>query len=74
MSDKPVTPWKNGCYYSEKATAFLKKVDGNSFDLYSILLLDFPDIGPYGTSGTWTFGDFGPAHEEVQKASGGVKN
>ena len=70
MSDKPKTPWKNGYYYSDKNTAFLKKVEGQSCDLYSIICLDFPDIDPIASGGTWTFGDFGPADEEVQKASG----
>ena len=31
-------------------------------------------MGPVGQPGTITYGDFGPAREEVQKASGGVKN
>ena len=74
MSDKPKTPWKNGYYYSDKHNAFLKKVNGQSCDLYSIICLDFPDIEPIASGGTWTFGDFGPADEEVQKASGGIKN
>ena len=36
--------------------------------------LDYPDMGPVGQPGTITYGDFGPAREEVQKASGGMKN
>merc|ERR1712008_265158 len=56
------------------SAAWLKKVDGSSCDVYSILKLDYPDVDPIGAAGTWTFGDFGPAHEDVQKASGGVTN
>ena len=41
--------------------------------MYGIAYLDFPDM-PAITDGTWTFGDFGLANEEVQKASGGIKN
>ena len=36
--------------------------------------LDYPDIDPLAKVGTWIFGDFGPAREDVQKASGGVKH
>ena len=32
--------------------------------------LDYPDMDPVGTDGSITYGDFGPAREEVQKASG----
>ena len=74
MSEQSKTPWKNGYYHCSTSVPFLKKVDGSSCDVYSILKLDYPDIDPIGAVGTWTFGDFGPAHEDVQKASGGVKN
>ena len=55
-------------------TSFLKKVDGKFCDMYSVLKLDHPDMDPIATKGTWKFGDFGPAHKEVQKATGGVEN
>lgn len=74
MSDQPKTPWKNGFYFSKNMTSFLKKVDGESCEMHSILKLDYPDMDPVAKDGTWKFGDFGPAHEEVQKASGGIKN
>ena len=74
MSDQSKTPWKDGYYYCSTLTAWLKKVDGSSCDVFSILKLDYPDIEPIGDAGTWTFGDFGPAHEDVQKASGGITN
>ena len=75
MSEQSKTPWKNGYYYCNTSAAWLKKVDGSSCDVYSILKLDYPDIiNPIGATGTWTFGNFGPAHEDVQRASGGVKN
>ena len=36
--------------------------------------LDYPDIGPVGDPGTITYGDFGPAREEVQKAAHSGEN
>ena len=68
------TPWKNGIYVSDKARHMLQKVDGQHVDMYSIAYLDFPDMKAIADDGIWTFGDFGPAHEEVQNASGGIKN
>ena len=40
--------------------------------MYNIALLDIPDLEPW-CDGIWSFGDFGPAHEEIQKISG-IKN
>ena len=74
LDNQPKTPWKNGYYSSKNITSILKKVDGESCDMYSILKLDYPDMDPIATKGTWKFGDFGPAHKEVQKATGGVEN
>ena len=68
MSEKSKTPWKNGFYYNEQFTAFLQKVDGNKVLQYSHMWLDFPDAEPMGPPTTRTYGDFGPAHEEVSKA------
>merc|ERR1711971_1495132 len=70
--NNPKTPWKNGYYYTPTNTAQLQKVDGNVVYSYSIAHLDFPDMDPISNDGTITYGDFGPAREEVQKASGGV--
>ena len=67
------TPWRNGIYVSDKGRHMLQKVDGQHVDMFSIAYLDFPDMSPLA-GGTWTFGDFGPAHEEVQEASGGIEN
>ena len=74
QDNQPKTPWKNGYYFSKNMTSFLKKVDGESCDMYSILKLDYSDMDPIATKGTWKFGDFGPAHKEVQKATGGIEN
>ena len=39
-----------------------------------LINLDYPDV-EFGSKGTWTFGDFGPAREEISEASGGgLKN
>ena len=74
MSEKVKTPWNNGFYYSDKNTSHLFKIEGNTIKAYSIMCLDFPDMDTLGQPGTITYGDFGTAHDEVQKASGGVKN
>ena len=74
MSEKVKTPWNNGFYYSDKNTSHLYKIEGNTIKAYSIMCLDFPDMDTLGQPGTITYGDFGTARDEVQKASGGVKN
>ena len=68
------TPWKNGYYYNSITTYRIQKFEGNTAECYSHLHLDFPDLKPMGPPGTITYGNFGPAEEEVQKASGGIKN
>ena len=68
------TPWKNGYYYNSITTYRIHKFEGNTAVCYSHLHLDFPDLKPMGPPGTITYGNFGPAKEEVQKASGGIKN
>ena len=72
--EDPKAPWKNGYYYTTKNTAQLQKIDGNTITVYNIIALDYPDVEPMASPGTITYGDFGPAREEVQNASGGVKN
>ena len=72
MTDSVKTPWKNGLYASDANRGTYLKVNGQKVDMYSPGILDFPDTDPVG-DGTWTFGEFDPAHEEVQKISG-VKN
>ena len=61
------------CYASDQNLAFLLKVTGEKVEIFSPALLDFSDVENQG-SGTWTFGDFEPAHEDVQKVTGGIKN
>ena len=51
----------------------INPINPNDNYLFSVNL-DFPDLGPIGQPGTITYGDFGPAREEVQKASGGKKS
>ena len=67
------TPWKNGIYTNDGDRRIILKVEGVKIDMFNVSYLDLPDKKPM-TDGTWTFGDFGPAHKEVQKASGGIKN
>ena len=72
MSEEVQTPWKNGIYISDANSAQLLKVTGNHVDMLPPSYLDYPDMENMG-DGTWTFGDFGPAHEEIQKITG-IKN
>ena len=74
IDDVIKTPWENRNYYSTKATQMLQKFEGNTAKAYSHMFLDYPDLDPMAPPGTITYGDFGPAHEKIQKASGGIKN
>ena len=77
-------PWKNGLYVNPKLMAFSHEVNvaAHSLSICSVSIyqtvpkLDYPDSSCIEaiSTGTWTFGDFGPAKEEVTKASGGIKN
>ena len=76
MSTTSKQPYKNGYYFNKSITGIILKVEGNIVDVYATgMKLDYPDeektICP---PGSWTFGDFGPAKEEVSKAAGGIKN
>ena len=51
----------------------LFKVEGNQCSWHNFLVLDYPDSAPMMT-GTWEYGDFGPAKEELVEVSGGIKN
>jgi len=73
MSETPKTPWKDGIYACDQNIASLLRVTGEKVEMFPPAFLDFPDMEPTG-SGTWTFGDFEAAHEDVQKVSGGIKN
>jgi len=72
MSEEVKTPWKNGTYISDANSSQLLRVNGTQVDMFPPTSLDFPDMESMG-GGTWSFGDFGPAHEEVQKITG-IKN
>ena len=76
MSEVTKLPWKNGYYYNKYMAGMIMKLDRNTANLYLTgMKLDFPkEDKPICAPGSWTFGDFGPANEEVVKASGGIKN
>jgi len=69
MSEK-LTPWIDGFYYNKDFSPELLKVQGNEVDFYNIVYLDFPDIAPRAV-GHWTFGEYGPARQDIIEASGG---
>ena len=66
------SPLVDGWYFSNVSTQMLMKISGNDVMYYPNITLDYPDLESTG-NGTLTFGDFGPAHEEVKIASGGVE-
>ena len=69
MSEQ-TTPWKNGYYYNENFTPELLKVTGTRVDFFNMVYLDHPDMAPRA-QGTWSFGDYGSARQEIIDASGG---
>ena len=73
MTDIANTPWKNGIYISDANSASFLKINGQKVEMFTPAILDFPDMEPLA-DGTLTFGGFGPAHQEVQEISGGIKN
>jgi len=64
---------KNGYYQNKSHVTSLHKVDGESVTIHSVLSLDHPDMENQG-QGVHTYGDFGPAPEEVQIVAGGIEN
>ena len=72
MSEEVKSPWKNGIYTSDANLSQLLRVNGTQVEVLPVASLDMPDMESMG-DGTWSFGDFGPAHEEVQKITG-IKN
>ena len=61
-------PLKNG-YFSIPSLSGVLKIDGDKGYIYNLLLLDYPDLDPIFIL-NFTQGDFGPAKEEIQQASG----
>ena len=51
-------------------TIFFLQVDGEKAVIYAIAVLDFPDMDPMDPNGSWKYGDFGPAHEDIKKITG----
>ena len=76
MTEVTKLPWKNGYYHNKFMAGIMMKLDGNTATPYlTSMKLHFPEEEkPISAPGTWTFGDFGPANEEVCKAAGGIKN
>jgi gluconate kinase len=65
-----LTPWKNGYYHTREMPSMLYLVDGEKFVMHSASgkpsnVYDLPAM-----QGTWKYGDFGEASEEVAKESG----
>ena len=62
-------PWKDGYWYNKNMSAYINVVKGNECAMKSLLCIDHPDLSTM-SNGTWTFGDFGDASEDIAKATG----
>ena len=65
--------WLDGYYMFENVKAFIYEVKGESAYWYNLSQLDFPDLPPIHPRGTWKYGEFGEAPQEIQEKTG-VKN
>ena len=63
------SPLQSGFWYNKKLSPYVTIVSGEDIQTKSIICLDFPDVNPLH-KGKWIYGDFGPAHELVVKATG----
>ena len=65
------TPWKNGYWYNKNEKCMLTIINGEKVELRNLIALDFPDSDMEPLSrGTITFGDFGPAIDDIATATG----
>ena len=64
-----MAPWKNGIWANLAQLSGLYKIQDSQMDFVQFMYFDYPDISPL-MSGTWNFGDFGEAKNEVKVASG----
>ena len=69
FSLRKMSPLQSGFWYNEKLSPYVTIVSGEDIQTKSIICLDFPDVNPLH-KGKWIYGDFGPAHELVVKATG----
>ena len=67
------TPWRNGFWSNKKMPAMIQVVDGSKMEAKNLIGLDYPDLGG-SFPGTISHGDFGPAREEVARATGAERN
>ena len=68
-NDDNVIPWKNGYWSNKKAPAILFEVEGQKFSLKNMVSFDNPEVKEL-MSGTWKFGDFGPADKKYVELTG----
>ena len=67
------TPWKNGFYQSRSMKSMVYEVNGEKVLMYSASGKPSGAEDRPMCNATWTYGDFGDAHPEVQKESGKVR-
>ena len=63
------TPWHNGYWYNKNQRGYLSYIHGENIETKSMVCLDYPYTKSY-MRGKVTYGNFGPAHSEIVKATG----
>ena len=66
------TSWKNGYWFTTGQRGLLYNVNDKKAECKNLVCLDYPSAKKF-MSGTWSYGDFGPAPEEISEATG-IKN
>ena len=69
-TDIKKTPWKNGYWLSKKAKSRYSFVTDETVEVRPTISLDYPDMNEWNGIGTWTFGKFGPAPEDLTAITG----
>ena len=68
-SEEKKTPWRNGYWFNKQHKCFVNLVNGEKVESKNLVCLDYPETKSV-FSGTWTYGDFGPAPKDVVETTG----
>ena len=63
-------PWKNGYWFNKKGKKTLEFVTDEEVATRLTITLDYPEMMEFDGKGTWTYGDFGPAPNELTAVTG----
>ena len=69
-TDTKKTPWKNGHWLSKKGKSRYSFVTDETVVVRPTISLDYPEMNEWNVIGTWSFGEFGPAPEELTAITG----